>query len=223
MSPKQKPQVAQPDRFVIGRRTFFDMGPRSEFYEIFSVRATVGGGTLLERIQITPPADACIQPATVQFATSSMDASVADLLGRTNPCAIPQKDLRRELKRCRKCLVFSGADVAMQVQCGDQSRRLRMDILDRDMFDLHPATPEHTSWTIVLLGRLDQALGSTVTERPAFPLFETSQQPPLEAQSNPLLEDLERGKFDALFDGASDRPSELVRQAQKPAPPPLVS
>ena len=171
---------------------------------------------------MTPPGDVCTQPATVQVATSSIGDSVADLLGGTNPCTIPEKDLRRERKRCKKCLVFSGADVVMQVQCGGQSRRVRMDILDRDMFDRHPVTPEHTSWTLALLGRLDRPLGSTIMERPAFTLSEASPPPRIESQSGALLDDLERGKFDALFDRGSHTPSELFCQARNPPPGPSV-
>jgi hypothetical protein len=124
----------------MGRRTFFDFWPPFEFYEIFSVRAG-NKGALVERIQVTPPGDVRTQPATVQVATSSTSESIADLLGGTNPCTIPEKELRRELKRCKTCLTFSGADVVMQVQCGGQNRRIRMDILDRDMFDSHTVTP----------------------------------------------------------------------------------
>jgi hypothetical protein len=217
----RKQQAPQPDNFFLGRRTFFDFGPPFEFYEIFSVRST-SGGTLVERLQVTPPGDVCTQPATVQVATSSIGESVADVLGGTNPCTIPEKDLRRELKRCKNCLVFSGADVVMQVQCGGQSRRVRMDILDRDMFDPHPVTPEHTSWTLTLLGRLDQALGATIMERPGFTLSQPSVLSRIGPQSGALLEDLEKGKFDALFDRGSHAPSELFRQARNPPPVPSV-
>jgi|HubBroStandDraft_1064217.scaffolds.fasta_scaffold01638_13 hypothetical protein len=217
----RKPQPTQPDRFVIGRRTFFDFGPPFDFYEILSVRPTTGGGTLVERIQVTPAGDVCTQFATVQVQTSLIGESVADLLGRTNPCTIPEKDLSRELKRCGKCLVFSGADIVMQVQCGSQIRRIRMDILDRDMFDSHPVTPEHTSWTMSLLGRLDRTLGSNIMERPAFALPDASPQPP-KSESSLLLKDLESGEFDALFPRGSHAPSELFRQARNPPPGPSV-
>lgn len=119
---RRKPQPPAPDHFLIGRRTFFDIGPPFEFYEILSVRAAAHGGTLVERIQVTPPGDVCTQAATVEVATGSINESVADLLAGTNPCSIPEKDLRRELKRCKKCLVFSGADIVMQVKCGENRR-----------------------------------------------------------------------------------------------------
>ena len=218
---RRKPQPPAPDQFLIGRRTFFDIGPPFEFYEILSVRAAAHGGTLVERIQVTPPGDVCTQAATVEVATGSINESVADLLAGTNPCSIPEKDLRRELKRCKKCLVFSGADIVMQVKCGGEDRRIRMDILDRDMFDPHPVTPEHTSWTMGLLGRLDRTLGSTIMERPAFTLSEASQ-PPSKTQPSPLLKDLEKGTLDALFERGSQTPSDLFRQSQNPPPGPTV-
>ncbi len=214
----RQPQPAPPDHFLIGRRTFFDIGPPFEFYEVFSVRSA-GSGTLVERITITPPGDACTQPATIQVASVPASEAVADLLGGTNPCTIPEKDLRREIKRCKKCLIFSGADITMQVQCGDRSRRIRMDVLDRDMFDPHPGTPEHTSWTMGLLGRLDQALGNSVMQRPIFAVVEPPEAPVQGSKPNAMLEDLEQGKFDTLFDTGFQKPSELFRQAQTPVRP----
>lgn len=218
----RKPQPPQPDQFVIGRRTFFHFGPPFEFYEIFSVRSATGGGSQVERFQLTPPGDVCTQSAMVQVATGSIRESVADMLGGTNPCAIPERDLRRELNRCRKCLVFSGADVTMQIQCGGQSRRIRMDLLDRDMFDPHAGTPAHTSWTMAVLGRLDRALGNTIMDRPAFTFADESRKPSPNLQSSPMLEDLVRGAFDALFEKGSHTPSELYREARNPPPEPSV-
>jgi len=216
----RKPQPSLPEAFVIGRRTFFDIGPPFEFYEIFSIHGTASSGTSVERILVTPPGDVCTQPASVEVAAGSTAVSVGDLLGGMNPCTIPEKDLRRELKRCKKCLIFSGADVAVQVGCGGASRRIRMDILDRDMFDPHPATPERTSWTMTLLGRLDKLLGSALMDRPVFTLAEMS--PPGRPEPSPLLKDLENGKLDGLFDRGSYKPSELFRQAQIPLAKPTV-
>jgi|SRR5580658_104027 hypothetical protein len=131
---------APPDQFEIGRHTFFDFGPPSDYYELFVVRPTVNG-TSIERITLTPSVDSCTRQAKLEVASASINESIAALLGSTNPCAIPEKELRRELKRCKKCLVFSGADVAMEVECGGQSRVIRSDILDKDMFDPAANTP----------------------------------------------------------------------------------
>jgi TonB family protein len=201
-----------PDQFIIGRHSFFDFGPPFDFYEVFSIHSTEQG-TAVERVTITPPGDACYQPASVRTATASMKKSIADLLGNTNPCTIPEKDLRREQKRCKHCAVFSGVNVTMQIKCGGNERRIRMDILDRDMFDPAPATPEHTSWTMNLLGKLDQALGNNVMDKPMFSVAETNILPASKLNSQ-RLDDLNNGTFDALFEHAPDKPSELMKEAQ---------
>lgn len=213
-------QQPSPDRFLIGRRTFFDFGPPFNFYDVFSVRSTPQGA-FVERVTVAPTTDACTQPPTVEAATATINESIPELLGGTDPCTIPEKHLRREIKRCRHCLVFSGANVVMQVQCGGHTRLIRMDILDRDMFGRHPNTPPHTSWTMVLLGRLDKAIGTGVMDRPAFSLSDTPQ-PAQVSKSDGLLTDLARGELDSLFDKAPDKPSELFREAQTPPTGPSV-
>ena len=222
MARTHKPPAPQPDEFLIGRRTFFDFGPPFNYYEVLSARGSANGGTSIERLIVTPSTDACTRPPTVEVAAISVRVSAAELLGGKNPCTIPERDLRRELKRCKKCLVFSGADVVMQVRCGDQSRRIRMDILDEDLFDPHGGTPEHTSWTMRVLAQLDQALGDTVMDRPAFALAPAPPQPAAGPRSSSLLESLASGRLDVLFQGGPDKPSELFRQAQNPPPPPTV-
>jgi hypothetical protein len=67
----RKPQPSLPEQFVIGRRTFFDIGPPFEFYEIFSVDRTANNGTSVERILVTPPGDVCTQPASIDVAVVS--------------------------------------------------------------------------------------------------------------------------------------------------------
>ena len=209
-----------PDQFVIGRHTFFDFGPPNDFYELLLVRPTPDGASI-ERIMLTPAADTCLQPAKIEVASASLNETVPALLGKTNPCTIPEKELRRELKRCKKCLVFSGANVAMQVQCGPQTRIVRSDILDKDMFDPAPNTPEHTSWTMQLLARLDKALGPGVLDKPVFPVAE-KEELSAEIPESEALSDLPSGKYDALFQGAPDKPSDLYRAAQIHPPLPNV-
>lgn len=221
VSQVQKSQLRLPDEFLIGRRTFFDFGPPFEFYEVFAVRSQ-GDGASIERFTLTPGGDACTVPATFQVTSVSIKESVADLLGRTNPCAIPEKDLKRELKRCKNYVTFSGADVTMQVECRDRTRRIRMDILDRDMFDKSPKTPQHTSWTMTLLGRLDATVGDTVMDRPAFTLAEPPAPSKKDLNAAASIGDLSQGRFDGLFERGSHKPSELFRDAQNPPPPPTV-
>jgi TonB family protein len=204
----------------IGRHTFFDFGPPSDYYEVFWVRSD-DNRREVERITVTPPGDRCTQPATVQIATASIDESVSSLLGPTSLCTIPEKDLRREARRCKGCLHFSGVDVEIQVQCGGQSRRIRMSVLDRDMFGNAPRTPRRTSWTMTLLSRLDRALGAGVMDQPLFDVPDVPA-PPHPEESWPMLEDLRRGKFDALFEGTPDKPSELSRESRSTPPQPTV-
>jgi protein TonB len=214
--------LAQPNQFEIGRHTFFDFGPPFDFYELFVVRPTANGASI-ERITLTPAGDECVAlaPAKLETASASISEPVAALLGSANPCTIPEKELRRELKRRRHGLVFSGADVVMQVECGAQTRLIRSDILDRDMFDPTPNTPEYTSWTMRLLARLDQAVGPGVMDKPIFPILQP-EGPPARPSGSVTLQDLGAGKYDVLLQGAPDKPSELYHAAQNRPPPPNV-
>ncbi len=210
--------VTPPNQFEIARRTFFDFGPPFDYYELFFVRPT-GTGTSIERITLTPPADRCASSAKLEAASGSINESIEKLLGRTNPCSIPEKELRRELKRCKKCLVFSGATVVMQVQCGSQIRLVRADVLDKDMFDPAANTPQHTSWTMTLLERLDHAVGPGVMDKPMFAVVE-EEKASGESGDPTVLRDISLGKYDALFPGGPDKPSDLYRASQiRPATP----
>ena len=210
--------MAPPDQFEIGRQTFFDFGPPFDYYELFVVRPTANG-TSIERVILTPPGDECCVPAKLEAASALVNESVDALLGSRNPCLIPENELRRELKRRRKGLVFSGAKVVIQVQCGAQTRLVRSEILDRDMFDTAPSTPKNTSWTMQLLERLDKAVGPGVMDKPIFPILE-KEEPTGNTPSPIVLRDLSAGKYDALFPDSPDKPSALYRAAQNhPAPP----
>ncbi len=214
----RRPPESPPQKFEIGRHTFFDFGPPTDFYDLFLVRSA-GNDTSIERISLTPAAG-CTQPAKVETASGKIDQSIATLFGKTSPCAIPEKALRRELKRCNKCLVFSGANVAMQVQCGAKTRIIRSDILDRDMFDPAANTPEHASWTMQLLARIDQAVGPGVMDRPIFSVSEPEASLP--SLNSEALRDLNSGKYDLLFRKAPDKPSDIYRAAQVSPPKPSV-
>lgn len=218
----QKHSVASPlpNQFIIGRHTFFDFGPPTDFYELFFVRPTANGSSI-ERITLTPPGNICIAPAKVEAVSASLNVTPAELLGTTNPCTIPEKELRSELKRCKNCMVFSGADVVMQVPCGTQTRLIRSDILDRDMFDPAAKTPEHTSWTMRLLQRLDSVVGPGFMDKPILSVSESGELPPIESDAT-ILRDLGAGEYDSLFQGAPDKPSDLYHASQIPQPPPQV-
>jgi len=202
-----------PDRFTIGRHTFIDVGPPNDYYEILLVTPSTGG-SLVTKITLTPATDICFMPAKIETISGSLPSSPRNLLSSVNPCAIPAKELESELKRCKNCLVFSGEDIAMQVQCGDQTRIVRSKVLDRDMFDANPHTPEHTSWTMQLLDRLDQAVGPGVLDQPIFPAL-ANDKAPVQSEAPPaVLHDISSGKYDSLFHDAPDKLSDLYRAAQ---------
>jgi hypothetical protein len=155
-------------------------------------------GASIERMTLTPAGDVCFSPAKYEMANGSLTETVPALLGKTDPCKIPEKELLRERKRCKKCMVFSGANVAMQVQCGNQTRIIRSDILDRDMFDPAAQTPEHTSWTMQLLESLDKSLGPGVMDKLMFEL--TNAEEMLDKSSDPeILKQLPAQPVDATL------------------------
>lgn len=70
-----------PDRFLIARHTFIDVGPPNDFYEIISVRGT-STGTTVERVTLIPPGDACIQPPKVETVASAIPEPVNGIEAR---------------------------------------------------------------------------------------------------------------------------------------------
>jgi Gram-negative bacterial TonB protein C-terminal len=215
----RKPAPPMPDRFVIGRDTFFDFGPPFHYVELLLVNPS--GGTSIERIILTAGYK-CTLPPKIEVARATMKQSVADLFGATNPCKIPEKDLNRELKRRKHHLVFSGANISMQVQCGGQTRIIRSDILDRDMFDPHAGTPEHTSWTMGILAQLDHALGPGVMDKPMItPPGDAGG--PAQPPDSPTFQEIAAGKYDPLFPGTTDKPSQIYLSTKEAIPTPTVS
>jgi hypothetical protein len=216
----RKPSPPLPDRFVIGRDTFFDFGPPFHYIELLLVSPT-GDGTSIERVILTAGYK-CTLPPKIEVSKAMMKQSVAELFGRTNPCTIPDKDLNRELKRRKHDLVFSGANISMQVQCGGQTRIIRSDILDKDMFDPDAGTPQHTSWTMGILAQLDHALGPGVMDKPMIPLPEGSggTTSPVDSAT---FQKIGAGEYDALFPGTTDKPSHIYLSTQKTISAPTVN
>lgn len=108
----------------------------------------------------------------------------------------------------------------MQVRCGGGTRLIRSDILDRDMFASNPHTPANTAWTMRLIDRLNQELGSGVMEKPVFPSDESRGE--VDAQqyaSASVLADIAQGEYDALFPESEIKLAVLYNETQKPAPP----
>ena len=208
-----------PEQFEIGRLTFFDFGPPFDYYELIVVRP-LPVGVSAERILLTAPGDKCFAPAKVETAHATLNETVSTLLGEKNPCAIPEKDLKHEQKRCKKCLVFSGADVVLQVKCGDNMRLIHSKIMDRDIFSKNSNTPENTSWTMRLLEKLDGALGPGVMEKPAFSTLQPNAPP---APESPTMRDVAQGKYDQLFPRGTDKASDIYRESFSSPPTPTVS
>lgn len=214
----KKPNLP-PDQFVIGRNTFFDVGPPFNHFEVISVVAN-GNATRISRMLITPPGDTCTQPAQIEIKDVTVSQSVSELFEGTNPCAIADRELHREQKRCKHCLTFSGADVMMRLQCNGVTRHLQMDILDRDIYDhAHANTPAQTSWTMRLLARLDAALGPGAMQKPIFAVSDPISPP---SRENALIRELAAGDFNYLFPHTTFTLSDVYKQAMHPPPQPSV-
>jgi hypothetical protein len=212
----QEKTPALPESIVIGEHSFIDFGPPTDFYELVRISPSTEG-VFVERTLITPEGQACIQPATVETRTATLHKSLSELLEHENPCSIPKKDLNRELKRRKKYLVFSGSNVVMEASCGGEPRRIKMDILDRDMFDSRANTPEHTSWTMGVINEIDNSTGPSQWDKPIFPTGK--EIPAVAAQETDTIRALREGKYDYLF-GKNQLVSQVVVEAEEPRPPP---
>jgi len=211
----QKMPVEMPDSLVIARDTFWDFGPPFNYYDLIQIKRS-NEGLALEQVLVTPPGQACMQPATVDVRSVVLHETMDDLLAGGNPCAIPDRELLRELKRCKHCLTFSGVHVTMQASCAGTDRRIRMDILDRDIYDNRTQTPVNTSWTMGLLTRLNDSLGPGSEAEPMFRVEPAVRKP---VPNTPLVGQIGGGKFDMLF-GPPAEVSKIVQDAGRPLPPP---
>jgi len=219
---QNKASAPMPTEIYLGRYSFIDVGPPFDSYEVVSLRSTADG-VRVERATVTPPGDVCFDSGSVTSSSTEVRESMTQLLGNVNPCSIHQKELKREEKRCKHCMVFSGSKVIMQVACSGETRSIRMDILDRDMFDPHAGTPKNTSWTMGLMARLDNALGSdNIMDKP---IFQTTAPPTTSsaANSSRLVTGIEAGDFDSLFPPQSDKVSAIVQKTKIKPTQPAVS
>jgi hypothetical protein len=89
------------------------------------------------------------------------------------------------------------------------------------MFDPAAKTPAHTSSTMRLLKRLDDAVGPGVLDKPRFEITDEGKPSAKDLDSG-TLQDLGAGKYEELFKGAPDKPSELYQAARKLPPAPSV-
>lgn len=205
-------QEPLPSEIVIGRNSFMDIDPPFNYYDLTILRSA-GKKTEVERISLTPPSDTCYPRVEIRVAHLILDEALFHILEETNPCLTPEKKLRDELKRRKRGSIFSGMNVAIQVECARGMRMLRSDILDRDIFEKHPTTPQYTAWSSVLLDKLDQATGDQPWDKPIFPLANAVPTATITIQSQ-VMQDIEDGRFDQLFGDAPDHPSVLYRMAQ---------
>jgi TonB family protein len=192
--------------FEVSLHTYFDFGPPFDFYQLYSVRPTVSG-TFVERITLTPTVNQCLDAGTAKVESGTMTTPLEELLAGVSPCSISEKKLRREVKRCKHCLVFSGAEITMRVKCGSRMRIINVRVLDRDWFDRNARTPENTSWSMALLERLDHAVGSSVMNTPVFDVGDGNSH--VSQSFDEVAQDLERGVYDPLF--SDSKISDLYR------------
>ncbi len=215
-----KSQEPIPTEVVIGRDSFIDIGPPFNYYDLTFLRSE-GEKTEVERVSLTPPVDTCYPLAEIRVVHLSLDEPLSHVLEGTNPCVIPEKKLKAELKRRNKGLVFSGMNVSIQVECASGVRIIRADILDRDIFAEHPTTPQYTAWSRTLFDKLDQATGDRPWDKPIFPVSETATAAGPTAPSR-ALQAIADGGFDQMFSGAPDRPSVLYHMAQNAPRQPFI-
>jgi len=214
-----------PDKFptevVIGRDSFIDIGPPFNYYDL-TFLISGGGDTDVERVSLTPPADACYPRAEIKVARLVLHETLSSLLKTTNPCNIPEKTLRAELKRREKgSPVFSGMNVSIQVQCSGGTRVILADILDRDIFGDQTKTPQYTSWSRTLLDELDKATGDHPWDKPVFPI-PGADSGGLPISQSAALRGIADGKFDGIFGNSPDRLSALYRLAQNVPRQPFI-
>jgi hypothetical protein len=217
---RHKNQDPFPTEVVIGRDSFIDIGPPFNYYDLTFLRSE-GEKTDVERISLTPPTDVCYPRAEIATAHVSLNESLSSVLQGTNPCIVPEKALKAELKRRNKGLVFSGMNVSIQVECKGGVRVMRADILDRDIFDAHPNTPQYTAWSRTLFDKLDKATGDHPWDKPIFPVSKDSPAAPPTSKSA-ALQAIADGKFDGIFGNSPDRPSALFRMAQNVPRKPFI-
>jgi Gram-negative bacterial TonB protein C-terminal len=218
---KHRNQEPFPAEVVIGRDSFIDIGPPFNYYDL-TFLISRGDETDVERVSLTPPADACYPRAEIKVAHVVLHESLSSLLQTTNPCNIPERALSAERKRRKKGLpVFSGMNISMQVQCADRTRLISADILDRDIFDQHPNTPRYTAWSRSLFEKLDQATGDRPWDTPIFTVADTAS-PASSTSQSANMQAIADGKYDSIFGNNSDRPSELYRLAQNAPRQPFI-
>jgi hypothetical protein len=207
-----------PKEVIIGKTTFIDIGPPFDFYSVYRLTSSKSG-TDVEKITVTPPDDACFSSGSATITHAHLEQSLEDLFHHKNLCAIPEKELHREAKRCKICLTFSGMHVTARVQCNGKTRDVRYEILDRDIFEVQPKMPPQTANTSALISTLDQTFGGGDLDRPAFLSEHTTAQTRVDTDDE-TAHSLIAGKYDDMF--RPDLISQIFRNSQQSPKSPLV-
>lgn len=213
---KHKHHEPFPTELVIGRDSFIDIGPPFNYYDLTFLRSE-GERTEVKRVSLTPPADTCYPRAEIETAHVELNESLPSILHGVNPCEVPEKALKKEMKRKKKGLVFSGMSVSIQVQCANGLQVIHADVLDRDIFGDQSKTPQYTSWSRALFEKLDQATGQNPWEKPVFTVAEVDPSAPSMPDTGELKA-IGEGKYDAIFGQTRDRPSVLYHLAKNVSP-----
>jgi TonB family protein len=216
----QQSKTELPKQLTITRETFIDVGPPNDFYEVIQLNEE-SNRTYVQRALVTP-GERCLQQTTVEAKAITINKPLRNILLEKNPCDLSEKAINKERKRCKHCVTFSGQNITLGLTCDGKDRRIRADILDRDLFDKSSNTPEHTSWTMNVLSQLDDALGPGALDKPIFPTFQ-SGQPPSSAQASNLtiLDGLKNGSYDSYFN-SDKKLSQLYRESLDVMLPPSV-
>lgn len=216
----QQKNAGFPNAVTITRHTFIDVGPPFDFYEVIELREK-NDETYVQRVLVTP-GDACRLNTSFEIKTAKLGRPLRNVLLEKNPCDISAKALKKEQKRCKHCLIFSGQNVTLGLTCNGEERRIRADILDRDLFDKTPNTPENTSWTMQVLAQLDEALGPGALDKPIFATNPQKAQNVEQTSSNlSILENVKKGSYDDYFK-TDKKLSQLYRESlEPPALPPV--
>src|SRR5207248_364111 len=76
---KHPEAIPKPTSFVIGDLTYWDFGPPFNYYTLFIVSPSESG-THVDRVLLTPPGIACVQPAKIEVASASLREPIDSLL-----------------------------------------------------------------------------------------------------------------------------------------------
>ena len=148
------------------------------------------------------PSDTCYPLAEIRVVHLSLDEPLSHVLEGTNPCVIPEKKLKAELKRRNNGLVFSGMNVSIQVECASGVRIIRADILDRDIFDEHPNTPQYTAWSEPYLISSTKLPAIARGTNPSFLFLKLLHRSSSDRRSLERCEAIGDGAFDKIFSDA---------------------